>query len=133
VGTAAVVVLLILGTFWGQDDHFPFGPFRMYSTRNSLDGRVNAARLELKFADGESAQVGISPASVGLRLAEVEGQQDRFEARPRLLGHLAETYGRLHPKAPPVVGVRLFDVIVRLRGGRPSGTPVEGTLATWSR
>jgi hypothetical protein len=105
----------------------------MYSTRNSLDGRVNAARLELQFADGERAQIGISPASVGLRRAEVEGQQDRFEARPRLLGHLAETYETLHPEAPPVVAVRLFDVIVRLRGGRPFGTPVEETLATWRR
>ena len=126
-------VLLIIGTFWGQDDHFPFGPFRMYSTRNSLEGRVNAARLELGFANGDVVDTGISPRTVGLRRAEVEGQQDRFEARPQLLRHLADTYERLHPDEPQVVAVRMFDVVVRLRGGRPSGEPVEETLATWER
>jgi hypothetical protein len=133
VAVAVFAVLLIIGTFWGQDDHFPFGPFRMYSTRNSLEGRVNAARLELSFANGDVVATGISPATVGLRRAEVEGQQDRFEARPQLLRHLADTYERLHPDAPQVVAVRMFDVVVRLRGGRPSGEPVEETLATWER
>jgi hypothetical protein len=133
VGAAVVVVVLLLGTFWGQDDHFPFGPFRMYSTRNSLEGRVNASKLELEFADGDVVLLGISPGTVGLRRAEVEGQRDRFMARPRLLSHLAETYETLHPETPPVVAVRLFDVVIKLEGGRPTGTPVEVTLATWER
>src|SRR5918996_91282 len=133
VATATIIVLLLLGTFWGQDDHFPLGPFRMYSTRNSLDGRVNAARLELSFSNGDVVETGISPRSVGLRRAEIEGQQDRFEARPQLLRHLADAYESLHPEAPPIVGVRMLDVIVQLRDGRPSGGPVEQTLATWQR
>lgn len=132
-GAATIAVLLLLGTFLGQDDHFPFGPFRMYSTRNSLDGRVNASRLELRFAGGDAILIGISPGSVGLRRAEVEGQQDRFEARPQLLSHLAETYERLHPEEPRIVAVRLFDVVVKLEDGRPIGLPVEQTLATWER
>ena len=53
--TAAFAVglaLLLAGTAWGQDDHFPFGPFRMYSTADDPDGAVLSTYLQAVDADG---------------------------------------------------------------------------------
>lgn len=133
LGTIVVLALVVAGTFVGQDDHFPFGPHRMFSTRNALNGRVNAAQLSFTFADGTVRPVAIDSHTVGLRRAEIEGLENHFVARPRLLGHLADAYERLHPEEPQIVAVRMLDVVVRLRGGRPFGVPVEQTLATWQR
>jgi hypothetical protein len=132
VATIVVLGSLVAGTFWGQDDHFPVGPFRMYSVRNELDGRIKGARLSIEDATGEVRELPINPGTFGLRRAEIEGQVDRFEADPELLRHVATAYERFNPGAPDVVGVELFFEITQLRGGRPLGVVARETVATWS-
>ena len=66
-----VAVLLLAGTFVGQDDDFPFGPFRMYSTRDDPDGTVVSTRVEAVDTGGTLRVVDES--STGLKRAEVEG------------------------------------------------------------
>ena len=80
---AAVVVVLALvltGTVWGDDDAFPFGPFRMYSTRNDPNAPVISTRVVGLTAAGE--EVRLSGGQVGLRRAEFEGQIDRLRRSP---------------------------------------------------
>jgi hypothetical protein len=127
-----VLALAVMGTFWGQDDHFPFGPHRMFSTRNELDGRVDSAELHLTFADGRNETVTIDSHTVGLRRAEVEGLEDHFVARPRLLGRLADAYERIHG-SEPVVAVSLVERITDLEDGMPVGQPAHRVLSAWER
>ncbi|HET9442957.1 MAG TPA: hypothetical protein VFO65_06510, partial [Acidimicrobiales bacterium] len=44
---AAVVALALLlaGSTWGADDHFPFGPMKMYAYANKPNGVVTTAHL----------------------------------------------------------------------------------------
>ena len=86
---AAVVVVLALmlaGTVWGDDDAFPFGPFRMYSTRNDPNTPVISTRAVGLTAAGE--EVRLSGGQVGLRRAEFEGQINRLKTIKR------QMYGR---------------------------------------
>jgi hypothetical protein len=129
-GTALVLTLLLVGTFFGDDDHFPFGPFRMYSTTNELDGTVNTIRFRAVNADGEV----VEPRSqdFGLRPAEINGQVSRFRDDPELLSRLAETYSRLHPDRPPLVEIELRYGLHQLSNGRPVAYSEE-EVATWVR
>ncbi|HWC66785.1 MAG TPA: hypothetical protein VG478_01860, partial [Acidimicrobiales bacterium] len=102
---AGVVTLLLAGTFVGQDDDFPFGPFRMYATRQRLDGRTSWYRIEAVTATGEA--VFVPGAAYGLRRAELEGQIPRFVADPALLGELAVAHAARRPDAPALVEIRL--------------------------
>ena len=121
---------LLAGTAWGDDDHFPFGPFRMYSTTNELDGTVNAIRFRATNADGEV----LEPRSqqFGMRPAEINGQVGRFRRDPALMAHLAAAYSRLHPEAPPLVEIELRYGLHQLRDGRPVSFSEE-EVATWRR
>jgi hypothetical protein len=129
-GTALVMALLLAGTFFGDDDHFPFGPFRMYSTTNELDGTVNTIRFRAVNAEGET----VEPRSqdFGLRPAEINGQVARIRRQPELLSRLAETYGRLHPDRPPLVEIELRYGLHQLSNGRPIAYSEE-EVATWAR
>jgi hypothetical protein len=128
-----VVASVVTGTFVGQDDHFPFGPHRMFPTRNELNGRVNSAQLRFKFADGSVRPVVIDSHTVGLRRAEGEGLEDRFVARPELLGHLAGAYETFNPTEPEVVAAELIEKATDLEQGRPVGQSATRVLAAWSR
>ncbi|MGI9120793.1 MAG: hypothetical protein ACR2G7_11850 [Acidimicrobiales bacterium] len=129
--TAGVLVALLLGTFWGQDDHFPFGPFLMFSGAAEVDGVVRAAQLQATTSDG--AQLHLQATEVGLRRAELEGQIPRFQTQPSLLGHLAESYRRRHPGGPVLVEVRMVEVGQQLSGGRPVGDEEERVLSRWRK
>ena len=133
LATAAVIALVVAGTFWGQDDHFPFGPHRMFSTRNELNGRVNSAQLTFTFADGRVRPIVIDSHTVGLRRAEVEGLEEHFVARPQLLRYLAETYGVFNPSEPEVVAVELVENITELERGVPVDRLTSRVVATWTR
>ena len=100
-----VVVLLAVGTFWGSDDDFPFGPLRMYATSTNPSGRVGLTAVYGTTADGDD--VKISPTALGLRGAELEGQLPRLIDHPELLGALARTYHDRFPDEPEFVHVRL--------------------------
>lgn len=129
LATAGVLVALVLGSFWGQDDHFPVGPFLMFSGAAEVDGVVRAAQLQATTSEG--AQLHLKATEVGLRRAELEGQIPRFQSEPTLLGHLAESYRRRHPEYPELVEVRMVEVMQRLSGGRPVGEEEERVLSRW--
>ena len=124
--TIAAIAGLLAGTFVGQDDHFPFGPFRMYSTANKLDGRVNTAVLEGVTATGERFEIAFK--WLGLRRAEIEGQIPIFEEDPTHLRHVAEAYETFHPEGPELARIELKYEISRLRDGVPVAFEEE-TLA----
>jgi hypothetical protein len=123
--------LLFLGTVRGQDDDFPFGPFRMYATRQSLDGTTVWYGIDGVTEDGRA--MFLPGTTYGMRRAELEGQVRRFVAEPRLLGELATAYARRGPGSPPLVEIRLIKHEQRLSGGRPVGERRDEVVATWQR
>lgn len=129
--TVVVAALLLTGTTVGQDDDFPFGPFRMYATRDDPDGQVVSTRVEAVDARGR-VQV-VDEASTGLKRAEVEGQVVRFRADPALLGALSRAHDRLRPAEPPYAEVRVVERRYRLRGSRPTGEQQERVVLRWTR
>lgn len=103
VVVAAGLALLLLGTLWGSDDHFPFGPFRMYAGGGPINGTVAVTSVQARTADGRLVEV---PETVsGLRPAEVEGRLDQFVKRPDLLQDIAAVHARRRPNESPYVGV----------------------------
>jgi hypothetical protein len=129
--TLVLAVLTLAGTVVGQDDDFPFGPFRMYSTRDDPDGTVVSTRVEAVDATGRLRVV--DEHSTGLKRAEVEGQVGRFRADPALLGALSRAHDRLRPQEPPYVEVRVVERVYELRDSRPTGAESERVVATWRR
>ena len=59
--TAAVLVLTLLGTAYGDDDHFPVGPFRMFSTKTSRDGAVKVSLIRGVTVDGAEVRLDARP------------------------------------------------------------------------
>jgi hypothetical protein len=129
--TLVLAVLTLAGTFVGQDDDFPFGPFRMYSTRDDPDGTVVSTRVEAVSPDGRVLVV--DERSTGLKRAEVEGQVRRFRDDPTLLAALARAHARLRPDEPPYAEVRVVERRFVLRGSRPTGEATEQVVARWRR
>jgi hypothetical protein len=118
VGAAVVLALLLVGAVWGDDDAFPFGPFRMYSTRADPDAAVVSTRVVGLTAAGE--EVRLSGGQVGLRRAEFEGQLPRVEAHPELLGLLADSWAAKHPGAEELVEVQVVQRRFELSDGQPT-------------
>ena len=129
--SAVVVALLLAGSAWGQDDAFPFGPFRMFATKQRLDGATSWYTTVGVTADG--AQVEIPIGQVGLRRAELEGQMDRLRADPALIELLVDAYERREPTAPRLVEMRIVKHVQPVRAGVPHGDPVERIVVTWRR
>ncbi len=131
-GLASLFVLaaIFAGSAWGSDDHFPFGPFKMYTTARKLSGTVNVPKLEIVTADGEETYMPFD--RFGLRRAEVEGQIPRIVEDPSLLAYLVEAHEHYYPDAPRLVEVRLVNFYYQLEDGRPVGE-YEETLASWRR
>lgn len=125
VGAAAAA--LLVGTFFGDDDHFPFGPFRMYSVANRLDGTIRALKLEATTVAGE--EIGIGFDEIGLRRAEVEGQL-RFMSPDELVPYLVEAFEARNTDGPHLAELRLIQANTRLDSGRIAAYSEE-TLATW--
>ena len=128
VATLVVIGALFAGAAWGDDDHFPFGPMRMYSTTNALDDVINTVKLEGTDVNGATFEVRTQ--DLGLRPAEVNGQVARFRRNPSLLRHLAASYARANPDEPRLVGLTLKYGLWQLRGGEPVSYREED-VATW--
>jgi hypothetical protein len=128
--TAIIAALLLYGTIAGQDDMFPFGPFRMYATADKLDAPVPDTRWEGVQADGTVVQ--LNQGTTGVRRAEIEGQLGRIEADPSLLHAIDEAYMRRNPHAPELVQLRIVIRWHALHGGKPTGAYTDQTVATWS-
>jgi hypothetical protein len=124
--TAVVLAVLLGGTLWGTDSDFPFGPFRMYSTRADPDRPVVSTRVVGLTADG--AEVRLSGGEVGLRRAEFEGQLPRLLDQPELLTLLAETHAVHHPDAEPLVEVQVVQRRYELVDGRQTGKATDSIL-----
>ena len=129
--TLAGALLLVVGTLWGTDDDFPFGPFRMYSTAPDPNGAAKDTRVEGVDVNGRT--VGITEANSGIRRAEIEGQQAAYESDPSRLSQVATAYAEHTPGAPPLRSVR---IVVRWHGvkhSRPTGTWTDQVIAEWTR
>jgi hypothetical protein len=111
-----VLVLLAVGSFWGTDDDFPFGPMKMFATSTRPGGRVSVTFVYGTTADG--ADVKISPDALGMRGAELEGQLPRLIEHPNLLGALARTYHERFPDRPELVRFRIQRNYQKLDDGR---------------
>ncbi|GIE53450.1 hypothetical protein Ani05nite_69840 [Amorphoplanes nipponensis] len=123
-------MLLLLGTFWGQDDDFPFGPFRMYATAPDPDADAPDTRVE--GVDSTGRTVVLTEANSGLRRAEIEGQQQTYVDDPARLRQLATAYAEKSPGAEPLRTVR---IVIRWEGiehSRPTGASRDEIIATWT-
>ena len=129
LATAVVLALILAGTLWGDDDAFPFGPFRMYSTRADPNAPVVSTRTVGLTASGEEVQ--LSGGEVGLRRAEFEGQLDRIEKHPELLGLLAHAFADTHPSAPHLVSVEVVERRFELSQGRKTGDYSDKVLVEY--
>ena len=129
--TIAAVLLLLAGTAWGQDDHFPFGPFKMYARATKTTGRITWPRLEGTDATGRVRNV--LAGDVGLRRAELEGQLPRLRQDPELLGALAQAWHSRHPGRPELVKLRLLARSQPIVDSAPVGEPIERLLVAWPR
>ena len=126
VVSAVVLALLLGGTVWGEDSEFPFGPFRMYSTRADPNQPVVSTSVVGVTADGD--ELRLSGGETGLRRAEFEGQLPRLVEHPELLGLLAGTYADAHPDVEELVAVRIVQRRHELRDGRRTGAYSDSVL-----
>ncbi len=127
--TALLAALLLASNLWGQDDHFPFAPFRMYSVSSPPDAPTPDTRVE--GVDVTGAVVPLDQANTGIRRAEIEGQQSRYVADPSLLQRVVDAYVRRHPDAPALVEVRIVTRWHGVRDSRPTGEFVDETVVSW--
>ena len=121
--------LLLAGTLWGSDDHFPFGPFRMYAAVNPPNDLVPVTRVE--GVDSTGAVVALTEGNTGIRRAEIEGQQKRYATDPALLQEVADAYAKRNPAAPELVEVRIVIRSYVIRDSRPTGSYSEKTVVRW--
>jgi hypothetical protein len=122
-------ILLLAGTAWGQDDHFPFGPFRMYAGYNPPDEPAPDTRVE--GVDRTGAVIVLNELNSGIRRAEIEGQQPRYVAEPTLLRQVAAAYADRNPGAPGLVEVRIVTRWHGIRDSRPTGTHTDELIVSW--
>jgi hypothetical protein len=126
---AVVLVLTLGGTVWGDDSEFPFGPFRMYSTRNDPNMPVISTRVVGLTGAGE--EVRLSGGQVGLRRAEFEGQYRRLQKEPELLGLLADAYADRNPDAEPLREVQVIHRRYALEDGQVTGDYVDTVVVDY--
>ncbi len=124
-------MLLLGGTFFGSDSDFPFGPFRMYATRNAPDGEVSSLRLEA--VDASHQRIAVTAGSVGLRRAELEGSLPRMKSDPALMKTIVVRYEKNNPDKPKIIEL---DVVVRktqLKGGLETKSYKDEVVAKWTK
>jgi hypothetical protein len=129
VATTVLLALLLGGTLWGDDADFPFGPFRMYSTRADPNAPVVSTRVVGLTEAGE--EVRLSGGQVGLRRAEFEGQLARVEEHPDLLGLLADSYAESHPSAPELMSVQVIQRHIELADGVQTGDYTDHVIVEY--
>ncbi len=127
-----LTALFLGGTAVGQDDWWPFAPWRMFSTSTPPSGSVTSLRIEAQVGDDATWQLApLVPSAVGLNRAEVEGRIPQITARPEILGTLARSHARLRPEEPPWRAVRVVRHEVLLKDGAPTGAIRDTPLAQW--
>lgn len=121
--------LLLAGTFWGEDDHFPFGPFKMYAGAADPDAATIDTRVEATDVHGDT--VLLTERNTGIRRAEIEGQLDRFGESPDLLAAVGDAYADRNPDAPPLRDIRIVIRWHEVRDFQPTGAWDEEVVAQW--
>ncbi|HLU43620.1 MAG TPA: hypothetical protein VKZ67_01145 [Natronosporangium sp.] len=129
VATLLATALLLAGTVWGEDDHFPFGPFKMYAGAADPDTPTEDTRVEA--VDTTGAVLLLTPANTGIRRAEFEGQLDRIRQHPELLAAVNEAYQRRNPQAPPLTEIRVVIRWHEVRDFQVTGEWEDEVVATW--
>jgi len=127
--TVVAAGLLLAGTLRGDDDQFPFGPFRMYASAVDADAPVEDTRVEATDAAGEV--IVVTPANTGIRRAEFEGQLGRFREEPPLLWVVVDAYHRRNPDAPRLREVRIVVRWHEVRDFEVTGVWEDQVVATW--
>jgi hypothetical protein len=129
-----LTALFLLGSVVGQDDWWPFGPWRMFATSSAPSGSVIAFAVQVQTEQQPDwHDVELSPASIGLNRAEVEGRSGVIEADPQMLGTLAASHARLRPHDAPWTAVRLVRRETVLADRVPTGELRESEIALWRR
>jgi hypothetical protein len=124
----AVAALAIAGSLFGQDDDFPFGPFRMYSTTD--DPNKPVVEILIFATDEHGRRFELNENNSGVRRAEVEGQLAKFVNDLSLEAAMADAWNRRHPSDI----VRQVEIVQRaheLSRGSPTGRITDTVLATW--
>lgn len=129
--TILLAGLVFYGTLWGDDDDFPFGPFRMYSTSRDLDEPVGDTRMYAVNSEGH--EFLFTESLSGVRRAEIEGQLERFEEDPTLLRHFAEAYENHFPDRPRVEEVSIVIDWIEIEDGHPTGVRTREEIVAWQR
>ena len=122
-----VLIALAFGTAWGDDDNFPFGPFRMYSVRNDPNGTVKETRIRGISSDGRELRIPFR--AFGLRRPEVDRQLWWFADDDWLAGILVQAYENRGGR-PPLRELKIVREVHQLENGRPAGS-LETTLGVW--
>lgn len=126
----AVAALVIAGSLYGQDDDFPFGPFRMYSTTD--DPNKPVVEIRVFATDEHGRRFELSETNSGVRRAEVEGQLTKYVNDLSREAAMAEAWNRRHP-ADPVGRVEIVQLSHELSHGSPTGRITDTVLATWTK
>jgi hypothetical protein len=134
-----VVVLLLAagfcaGSLVGDDDWWPFSPWRMFSTSQAPSGSVWSTGIEVQTADapGRWVPAPLTPENTGLNRAEVEGRIPQVTADPERLGTLAASHARLRPDAPAWTSLRVVRRLIVVVDRKPTGEVRTEVLAQWS-
>jgi hypothetical protein len=128
----ALTGLFLAGTVVGQDDWWPFGPWRMFATSTAPSGSVYSLGIQVQRGDDASwVPASLTPTSVGLNRAEVEGRIPQMTKKPDMLGTLARSHARLRPHEPAWSAVRVVRTQVLLDHGTPTGEIRQSTVASW--
>lgn len=129
VATLIVGALTVAGTLFGDDDHFPFAPFRMFSTADKPNEPIRVLRMD--GVDRTGRRLVLDEHNSGVRRAEVEAQIERFKTDPSLLRSVQEAYASRNPGAAPLVEVDIVEVQHHLRHAQPTGEVTEVVLVVW--
>ena len=130
---AALTAVFVTGSVVGQDDWWPFSPWRMFSTSQAPTGAVIAMALEVRTkTDPTWVEAPITSETVGLNRAEVEGRSTRIVTDPALLATLAASHARLRPSAPAWTAVRLVRRETVVVDRRPTGEVRTTEVARWA-
>jgi hypothetical protein len=127
VVTLAVVMTVVLGTFVGDDEWWPFAPMSQYAFAVKNDGVINSLTMDALTVDGEVVRVPLSKEKIGIERAEIEGQAPRIIRNPGLLQDVAVLHRRRLPDEAAYRTIWLRNTQRDLG----TGSVTILTLATW--
>jgi hypothetical protein len=129
--TLMVTVVMLAGSIWGSDDHFPFGPQLQFANADNPNEPVAVLRVEAVDVTGKRFE--LNERNAGIRRAEIEDQVNRFKADPTLLTAVGDAFAARQPRAPQLVEIDLIERRHELRDGTATGHYTDMTLAVWRR